>query len=185
MTVDIPTIEPSTIQSGDTVKWTKSLADYPANDSWVLAYRLVNRFDNYDITTSASDANHAVTISAATTAAYQPGEYKLIGWVTKAGEQYSIDTKEVKVKPNLAVIEGYDGRSTAQISLDALNEGLRKYAGNAWRQSYTIENRTMTFRSAKDFFVLRSALVAEVNREKQAERLAQGLGSTNRVRVRI
>lgn len=185
MATEIPTIEPSVIQSGDTVKWAKSLADYPAGDGWVLSYRLVNRFDSYDIATSASGADHAVTLSASATAAYQPGEYKLLGWVTKAGERYSIDTKRVEVKPNLAVVEGYDGRSTAQKSLDALNEGLEKYAGNAWKQSYTIENRTMAFRSAKDFFALRSVLVAEVNREKQAERLAQGLGSTNRVRVRI
>lgn len=185
MALDIPTIEPEFIQAGDTIKWTKSLSDYPANDSWVLSYRLSNRYDNYDISTSADGADHAVVISAATSAAYQPGDYSLLGWVTKSGERYSIDTKSVTVKPNLAVLEGYDTRTSAQKALDALNAGLEKYAGNAWKQSYSVEGRTMAFRSASDFFALRSRLQTEVHREKQAERIKQGLGSTSRIRVRI
>lgn len=185
MTTDIPTTEPTSIQAGDTVKWTKSLADYSAAESWVLSYRLVNRYDNYDISTTADGAAHAVTITAATTAAYQPGEYTLLGWVTKAAERYSIPSTNIVIHPDLAVLEHYDNRSQAKQALDALNEGLVRYAGNAWKQSYTIENRTMTFRSADDFFALRSRLQTEVKREEDAARLVEGLGRSNKVRVRL
>lgn len=185
MTSEIPTTEPNTIQAGDTVKWNISLAEYPASAGWALEYRLTNRYANYNITSTPDGDTHTVVIPATTTATYQPGGYQLIGWVTKDAERYSVVSKAVIVKPDLATVEHFDNRTPARAALDDLNEGLRKYAGNAWKQSYTIEGRTMTFRSAADYFTLRSRLQTEVNREVQAERLAQGLGSASRIRVRV
>ena len=51
---DIPEIEPVSFIAGDTVKWTKSLEDYLASDSWVLVYYLVKDGDQKTITASAS-----------------------------------------------------------------------------------------------------------------------------------
>ena len=39
---DIPSTEPAVFTAGDTLKFTRSLADYPASEGWVLSYTLVN-----------------------------------------------------------------------------------------------------------------------------------------------
>ena len=38
MAADIPTKEPLTIRTGDTIEWTKSIDDYKASDGWTLNY---------------------------------------------------------------------------------------------------------------------------------------------------
>ena len=77
MTADIPTHEPAGIQAGDTIKWIKTINNYSAADGWALSYRLINSNGKFDISSTASGADHLVTISAATTANYFPGDYTL------------------------------------------------------------------------------------------------------------
>lgn len=185
MTITIPTTEPTRIHAGATVAWTKTLGDYPASDGWELSYRLTNRDAHYDITTSADGSAHAVAISSATTAAYIPGDYQLVSWVAKASDRYFVASTAVNVQPDLSRIEGYDGRSIAAKTLEKMDEALLRYSANAWKQSYTIEGRTMTFRSTGGFFAMRSRLQAEVKNEDRAERLRDGKASRNKIRVRI
>lgn len=75
MTASIPTTEPTIITPGDTIKWVRALADYPANDSWVLTYELVNSAYRYTVTAAASGADHLVTIAAATSVGYVAEAY--------------------------------------------------------------------------------------------------------------
>lgn len=186
MSADIPTIEPLEIRAGDTLSWKKSLPDYPANDSWVLFYRLINQSAKHDISTSASGADHLAAATATATASYAPGEYNLIGWVTKGAERYSIPSKKVNVLPNLAVFTtGYDTRTTARKTLDLLNTALEAHGSNAWIQEYTINERTMKFKSVSEFMAFRSRMQYEVNREENAERIKSGLASKNKIMVRM
>lgn len=183
---DIPTTEPTEIRAGDTVQWYKSLSDYPANDGWVLDYKLHSENQSHSISTSASGSDHLATITAATSATYLFGDYTIIGWVTKASERYTLPVKKVTIKPNLAALTtGYDGRSTAKKTLDLLNAALESQGNNAWVQSYTIAGRTMQFRSISDFFAFRSKVQAEVNREEKADRLKAGLAAKNKISVRL
>lgn len=186
MTTDIPTTEPTTIQAGDTLSWSKSLDDYPADDSWVLSYRLINENTKHDITTAASGSDHLVSVLASTTASYSPGKYTLLAWVTKAAERYSLPSKQVEVTPNLAVWgSGYDGRTTAKQVLDLLDAAMIAHGSNAWVQGYTISGRTMTFKSVSDFMAYRSKIQAEVRQEENAARLKAGLKLRNKISVRM
>ena len=53
MAADIPTKEPLTIRTGDTIKWTKSIDDYKASDGWSLSYSFRGTGGTIDITSSA------------------------------------------------------------------------------------------------------------------------------------
>lgn len=186
MATDISTIEPDEIRAGDTVTWLKSLSDYPASDSWVLSYRLVSSTTHYDISSSASDSDHLVTITAATTANYTPGEYTLIGWVTKSSERYSIPSKKINVLPDLAAVAtGYDIRSNARKTLDLLDAALQAQGSNAWVQEYEIAGRRMRFRSIGEFMKFYDRVKADVRSEENAERLKAGLKLKNKISVRL
>ena len=189
---EIPTIEPQSIRAGDTVKWTKSLADYPASAGWTLKYRLINSAGKYDITATAAGDDHAVTITAAVSAAYPPGTYQLQAYVEKGSggsrEQYTIGTATVKVLPNLAgQSAGYDTRSHVKRTLDSIEAAIE--ALDFGVKSYTIAiggaSRTFEKRDIPELITLRDKYKSEYAQELAAERIAKGLGRGGQVRVRF
>ena len=128
----------------------------------------------------------AVTATAATTATYTAGIYTLLGWVTKTTSRYSVYSGKVEVLPDLAAqVAGYDTRTTAKKVLDLLDAAMIASGSNAWTQSYTIEGRTISFRSPGDFIAYRSKVKQEVAREENADRMKSGLATKNRISVRF
>lgn len=183
---DISTQEPTVIQAGDTLTWQKSFTDYPANDNWVLHYYIINAAGKFNITSNASGANHVVSATAADTALYAAGVYTLLGWVTKTTNRHSVYKGQIEVLPDLAAqAAGYDTRTTAKKVLDLLDAAMVASGSNAWTQSYTIEGRTISFRSPGDFIAYRSKIKQEVSREENADRMRNGMATKNRISVRF
>jgi hypothetical protein len=181
MAKTINTFEPAEITAGDTIVWHKDLPDYPAGE-YILHYKLVNAAGNIAIAAAQLGTTqvHAVTISAATSAAYAAGQYQYQAYVTKGAERYTVGSGVMTVKPNIAAaIAGLDTRSSAQKCLDQLDLALETYGNKAYTQSYSIAGRNMSFTSPADFLTFRNKVQQEVNREKAAERAKNGL-STNR-----
>jgi len=77
-----PLTEPTSIIAGDTLSWQISLSDYPATSGWTLKYKAVCAAGYFAITSTASGADHVVSVAKATTAAYIPGIYTLTRYVT-------------------------------------------------------------------------------------------------------
>lgn len=179
--------EPTSFTAGDTLAWTRSLADYPASAGWVLAYRFISPTSKFDITGTASGDDHAIAVAAATSAAYVVGTYSWQGFVTKAAERHTVGTGVCEVLPNLAAIAaaGYDNRTPARKALDALNAGLETFGSNAHVQGYVVEGREMKYRTFADFMAARDRLVQEVAREDAAQRARAGLPGKNRLRVQF
>ena len=151
MAADIPTIEPTRFRSGETVKWTKALADYSYADGWRLTYYLRGGQGALDIAASAdSDGiGFSATISAAHTGQLPAGLYWMEGRVAYNGEAYVVvPSYQVTVDPDFSntaqVQAGYDGRSHARKMLDAL-QSAQLSAGGQRIVSYTIfGQRTVT-----------------------------------------
>lgn len=189
---DIPEIEPQSFIAGDTVKWTKSLSDYPADESWVLAYEFRSVRDNTakTVTCEADGSDHLATITAANSAAYFPGEYQVTGRASKAGEVYTVFRGRVTVEQNPSVgTSGVEHRSTARRLLAAVESALQGVATRE-EKSYEITpsggtSRRIEFCSLADLLSARDKLKAEVRREEQAERISQGRKSGNTVRFRF
>lgn len=184
---NIPTIEPTSFTAGDTIAWLISLSDYPATDSWVLKYRLINAAGKIDIISSASGADHAINVTAATSAGYAAGTYDWQSYVEKGTERYTIKTGRLQILPNLAAqAAGYDNRSQPRRILEALLTAYESASGSrGFVQEYSINGRTMRFNNKADWIKEINFWKAEVAAEERATRINAGLGAGNKLLVRF
>ena len=130
MSTSIPTTEPTSARAGDTWRWSRSLADYPA-PTWTLAYTLVNAAGKVSITAVADGAAHLVSVAPATTAAYAAGRYDWVAHVTDGTDRYQVDSGSIDVLPDLSSLSSYDGRSHARKMLSAIDALLESRATTA------------------------------------------------------
>jgi len=70
MAATIPTKEPLTIRTGDTIEWIKNTDDYKASDGWTLRYSFRGTGGTIDITSTADGDDHAISIAPATSTTY-------------------------------------------------------------------------------------------------------------------
>lgn len=183
---DIPSTEPLYIQAGDTVAWTRAIADYPAG-AWTLKYRLINAAAKIDITAAADGDTHSVTVAAATTATWAAGDYTWQAYVEGgSSERYTVASGRVTIKPDLAAkAAAFEARSTARKALDDTRAALATWiASNGQVQEYQIAGRVMKYSSVADIQGRIQLLEREVAREEAAEKLAAGLQPPRRVLVR-
>jgi hypothetical protein len=182
----IPTRVPAFLQSGDTLTWQISLADYPASAGWALSYRLINGSARIDITATASGDDHLITVAAATSASYASGDYTWQAVVTKAAERYTVGSGTITIRPNLAAMSSnYDARSTAAKALSDLRAALAAWLTSSGTvQEYEIAGRRMKFATAADIRQRIALAEREVARETAAANLAAGLSAGRRVLVR-
>ena len=188
-TLTIPTVEPLEVIAGDTLTWKKSFSDYPASDSWVLSYALVKDgkiilIDDTEVTTDGD--YHVVEVSAETSAAYTAGTYKWQAYVTLSGARYQVGEGTMEIKPNFATQStGYDGRTTVKQTLDALEAMMLRKASKD-QMSLTVPNgRRVDRLSPEQLLMWRDRMKSEYEKEKQADRIARGLGGGNHIMVRF
>ncbi len=183
----IPTTVPSSITAGDTVAWQIALADYPASSGWSLSYRLINAAGKIDITSAASGADHLVNVAAATSAGWTAGEYDYLAVVTKAAERYTVGSGRITVKPNLAALTTYDGRTPERRALEALQAAYVDYLSNNQGHvaEYEIAGRRMKFRNSAEIWQQIERLKIEVKKQDDAAALAAGLKPKRRILVRF
>ncbi len=186
MASTIPTDEPSTLRAGDTWKWTRTLADYPAS-TWTLKYRFKHpTAAGFEITASASGDDHAVTVAASTTTGYTAGAWTWIAWVEAGGEKYTVDRGSIEILPDYrdgAATATLDDRSHARKVLAALEAWIENHDLSV--AEFEIAGRRMKYIPPAELAKLRDLYRAEVAREDDAQRIAQGLPSRRRLLVRF
>jgi|TARA_Y100000310_G_scaffold16994_1_gene16881 hypothetical protein len=84
MAADIPTKEPTEFTAGDSVKWTRTLGDYPAS-TYTLLYSLRGTAGTFDITATADGDDYSISIPAPTTSGYGAGYYDGHGYAVIDG----------------------------------------------------------------------------------------------------
>lgn len=185
--VTISTTEPAAVTAGDTLTWQKSLPDYPASQSWVLSYVLINTSGKITINASASGDDHIISVSSATSAGYSVGDYDWAAIVSKAGERHTVGRGRITINPDITSAAMLDGRSTARKALEALESAYLDYITNKQGHvaEYEIAGRRMKFRNAVEIWQQIDRLRREVAREDSAARIASGLSGRRRVLVRF
>lgn len=118
----VPSGEPAKHVAGDTLKFTRYLADYLPADSWVLSYALVKDGEQIEFSaTDNGDGSHLVNVAAATTAAWSTGEYRWQAVVTKSAERYTVGTGRIEIVADYAAAAaGLDDRAHVKKVLDAI-----------------------------------------------------------------
>lgn len=178
---------PKKITAGDSAEWTLSLSDYPAGDGWALSYALVASGSQITFTGAASGDDHKITLAAATTSGWTAGKYRYQAYVTLGSDRETVETGEIEIRPNFATLgSGYDGRSQWQKILDSLMTAYESMQSGYGTQSVTMaDGRSVTYRTTAELLPAISKARAEVAREQRAEKLAQGLGAGNNVKIRF
>lgn len=180
---------PASIYAGDTVKFNIPVTpDYSSAASWVGTFVLKHNTGNDSITaTGVADGAGGwnFTLTATQTAALHIDSHWYQLYVTKAAERYTLEQGQVRILGNIAVGTNYDGRSQAQIDLEAVQAAMRtKISGGAVAE-YTIGNRSLKSMPMTDLIALENKLKADVAKEARAERIAKGLNSGRAVYVRF
>lgn len=185
--MDIPSAEPTSIRSGDTVQWNKSFDEYPADSGWSLVYTLTLQSDfskRLQVTASTSGRDYLVTLSAAQTAALPAGTYNLFGHVSNGSERYQVFASTIELKPNLAAMTTGDGRSDIKKKLDAI-EAVIMGSATVDQQSLQINGRAISRYSMADKLLLRDRLKADYQKELQAEQFGRTGINPRRIGVRF
>lgn len=184
---EISTAIPTSFVRGDTVAWRVELADYPADDGWVLSYVLVKDGEHETVTASADGSAHLVEIAAATSALYAAGLYAWQAYVTKAAVRYTLGSGQLEVCINFAdQTSGYDARTTNRKILEALEATLERRASKI-QSSHSID----TPDGGRQISMLSHAeLIAAIDRYRslvrQEERVANSeTGSRGRIHARF
>ncbi|MBZ0106137.1 MAG: hypothetical protein K8H84_10955 [Sulfuricella denitrificans] len=186
---DIPSTEPAVFTAGDTLQFTRSLADYPASAGWVLSYTLINATTKISFSASASGDDHLVNVAAATTAGWAAGDYSWLARVTKTSEVYTVGNGTLSILPNIAAVgvTALDGRSDARVILDGLMAAYKTHVagGSGHVAEYEIAGRKMKFRSAAEILTQIEHWKTIVAAEERAERINKGQKAGNRILVRF
>ncbi|MNV44052.1 hypothetical protein D3C71_1357960 [compost metagenome] len=163
MTIDNSNTEPISIIPGDTVKWTRTLADYPASAGWALSYELLNAMHRYEIPTTSDGKAFRVVVSAQTTHSYAPGSYDWRARVTNAEEVYTVRTGRLTVAPAFGAVG--DVRSHARRTLDAIEALLEGRATSATAE-YEINGRRLKYIPLNELHAMRTKYQREVAAEE-------------------
>lgn len=187
MTIETPIIEPSSVRAGDTVTWIKSLPLYPST-LWTLYYRLINATSKIDITATASGSDHLVSVLKATSAAWVAGDYAYVSWVANGTERVTVEQGKITILPDLSAVAtaGYDLRTQAKKMLDAIDAALLSLSSGERLAVVEADINTRKFRY--DFTGLqnlRNIYAVQVRADDNAERALLGLGSRNKLNVRL
>lgn len=156
---------------GAVLQFTTTLADYPASAGWVLSHRLVLKSGAgalAAITATASGDDHLTTVPAATTAAWAPGAYTWVSWVTKGADVRNVANGEITLLPDpRTATGGLDLRTDAQQALDAVRATIRGVA-SVNQLKYEILGRSLERYAISDLLLLESKLANDVAREQRA-----------------
>jgi hypothetical protein len=176
------TREPLTVAAGDTVTWSRTLADYPASTGWVLKYALRGPAV-VDITGSSDGDTHIITIAPAdlTTA----GTYAVQGYVENGSERRTVYTGRLKVTPDLTAADAtFDPRSHAQKVVEAIEAVIE---GRATRdqQEMWIDGERIVRTHFDELLKIRQRYRHEIAAAEARERRSQGRSSGRTIKFRL
>jgi len=183
--VNIPFNEPLSFVAGDTVKWDREdLSNYPAS-IWTLKYYFVKTNEQIVITASANGDHFRVVVAASVTANYSVGIYKWNAYVSKGTERYKVDEGTLEIKADYAAqTTGYDSRSHVKKTLDAI-EAVIEGRATQDHLSYSIAGRSIAKISPEELIRWWSFYKQQYQRELDAERIANNLGTSKKILTRF
>lgn len=186
---------PELIYAGDTVifdvpEFTDSIGTSVNSGTYTLNWyaRTNTATEGTTVTGTRQSTGWRVTVPAATTLGFETGLWTWQAVATYSTLQYTAGRGQFTVKGS-AVYTGtpgaFDDRSRAEIDLSYVETAIRTLSQGGMVQEYTIGNRNLKRYKMPELLQLRDVLKAEVDRERRAEKIRQGLGNPGVARVRF
>jgi hypothetical protein len=187
---------PNVITAGDTPSWLDaSFADGVGasvdSSAYVLTYyfRGADAAAKLDLTGTASGSGWQFTLGTAASAAFNTGSvntrWNWVAVATKASVRITAGEGVLIVKPNLANITTYDGRSAAEQVLATVEAAILARTNGDMVTEYTIGSRSLKKEPMTALLELRSRYRLIVSRERKAQAIKNGLGNPTRLGVRF
>lgn len=112
--------EPREFYIGDSVAWTKTLADYPAS-VWTLTYSFRRGGSLVTVEATASGDDHSVAMTPADSSEFTPGTWDWSAAVSDGSDRYTIGQGMISARADLSDSK-VDARSFYQRALEAIEE---------------------------------------------------------------
>lgn len=186
---------PELIYAGDTVifdvpEFTDSIGTTVSSGTYTLKWyaRTNTASEGTTITGAAESTGWRVTVPASTTLGFDAGLWTWQAIATYSTLQYTAGRGQFTVKGSAAYTGtpgAFDDRSRAEIDLSYVETAIRTLSQGGMVQEYTIGNRNLKRYKMPELLQLRDVLKAEVDRERRAEKIRQGLGNPGVARVRF
>ena len=195
MTISVPDL----IYAGDTVifdvpEFTDPVGDTISSSDYTLTWYARTNTNNEAaaITGVAEGTGWRVTVPATTTTDFDAGTWTwqaiAVNTTPDPDVQYTAGRGQFVVKATLAYTgtpHAFDDRSRAEVDLGHVETAIRTLAQGGVVQEYSIGNRSLRRYKMTELLQLRDTLKAEVDRERRAEKVKQGLGNPGVTRVRF
>jgi len=191
VTISVPEI----IYAGDTIifdvpAFTDPVGGNVDSGTYTLVWyaRTNTVFEGASITGVAEADGWRITVPSSTTTDFDAGLWTWQAIATSGALQYTAGRGQFTVKATLEYAgtpSAFDDRSRAEIDLEKVEAAIRTLAEGGVVQEYTIGNRSLKRYKMGELLQLRDALKAEVDRERRAEKVRQGLGNPGVTRVRF
>ena len=191
MTISVPEI----IYAGDTIifdvpAFTDPVGENVDSGTYTLVWyaRTNTVAEGASITGVAEADGWRITVPSSTTTAFDAGLWTWQAIASSGALQYTAGRGQFTVKATLEYAGtpgAFDDRSRAEIDLEKVEAAIRTLAEGGVVQEYTIGNRSLKRYKMGELLQLRDALKAEVDRERRAEKVRQGLGNPGVTRVRF
>ncbi len=172
MTDKLPTSEPREFALGETLRWTKDLAAYPASEH-TLTYYFRGPDAGFDAEAASDGNTHVITVPRAITETLTAGVYYWQAWAEQDGEWFKVAEGETKVKPDLFAETAFDGRSATKKTLDAI-DALLSGKATLDQQEYQIGNRALKRIPIPELLELRREYARLYSGEQRAARVRRG-----------
>ncbi len=186
---------PPTLAAGDSSHWSDpsfrtgdgrsiTSADY------TLSYSLRGALAGVDLAAAANGGGWVTSITTAQSAALNTAASNAIwywqAYATKAGERVLAGEGTLNVKPNFAALTGvFDGRTQEEKDLDAVKAEISNRVTGGATLEYSIGSRNLKKEPIAALVALQDRLGMVVNRQKAAQRIANGQGNPGKVLVRF
>lgn len=172
---------PEQLVAGDTWRWTKDFANYPA-PTWVVTYYFENSAKQFSQAAIASSTSHALTIAAAVSAQIPDGRYRWFARAVSGLVSETIDGENgwLEVLPDPAAAGSRDLRGFARRALDAVQAMLEGKATTG-QASFSIRDRTVSSFTLTELWKLKTDLEAQVRTEEKGGRA----GGDRKIKVRL
>jgi hypothetical protein len=178
------TREPVTIIAGDTISFTKSLADFPASQGWSLKYTLRGGANPIEFTSTADGDDHVLSVDALTTAQWLPQDYTFSGFAEKGSERDSIYLATLTVIANTESSDATQQTTHAQRMIERLESVLEGKARSDILDS-EVEGTVIRRMPFADVFKLLQKYRRMRESEIAAERIRNGQSSGRKIVTRL
>lgn len=183
---------PDKLTAGDSVTWKDdaardNLGNAVTSADWALTY-YIRGASGLTVAGVPSGSGWQTTIAASQSGPLAAGVYYWQAVVSKVADRITLGQGTITIEANLAYSgspAAFDGRSKAEQALDAIDAEISARLTGGTAEEYTIGTRSLKKTPMRDLVALQSRYKTIVARERQAQKIAQGLGNPRAMFVRF